>query len=127
MKFGHPGASARAVKLARSLEVLLAHLGYAFAGTFETLHETAVREGEDLGNSEQRQSRRGFLNPSLVRSISFWITSICILVAVVASLLAIWKFAGTDILWRTVATCAVIGSGTVAFYWVNVLFGNTSD
>ena len=80
-----------------------------------------------MGNSEQRQSRRGFLNPSLVRSISFWITSVCILVAVLASLLAIWKFAGTDILWRTVATCAVIGSGTVAFYWVNVLFGNTSD
>ena len=77
-------------------------------------------------NSE-RQSRRGFLNPSLVRTISFWITSACILVAVLASLLAIWKFAGTDILWRTVATCAVIGSGTVAFYWVNVLFGNTLD
>ena len=80
-----------------------------------------------MSNSEQRQRRRGFLNPSLVRSVSFWVTSLCILVAVLASLLAIWNFAGTDILWRTVATCAVIGSGTVAFYWVNVLFGNTSD
>jgi len=65
-----------------------------------------------MSNFEQRQTRRGFLNPSLVRSISFWITSLCILVAVLASLLAIWNFAGTDILWRTVATCAVIGSGT---------------
>jgi uncharacterized membrane-anchored protein len=55
------------------------------------------------------------------------VTSACILVAVLASLLAIWKFAGTDILWRTVATCLVIGSGTVAFYWINVLFGKTSD
>lgn len=81
----------------------------------------------DLSNPEQRQARRGYLNPSLVRSVSFWITSACILVAVLASLLAIWKFAGTDILWRTVATCAVIGSGTVAFYWVNVLFGTTSE
>jgi hypothetical protein len=80
---------------------------------------------ENLSNSEERQSRRGYLNPSLVRSVSFWITSACILVAVLASLLAIWKFAGTDILWRTVATCAVIGSGTVAFYWINVLFGTT--
>jgi hypothetical protein len=82
---------------------------------------------ENLSNSEERQSRRGYLNPSLVRSVSFWITSACILVAVLASLLAIWKFAGTDILWRTVATCAVIGSGTVAFYWINVLFGTTSE
>jgi uncharacterized membrane-anchored protein len=63
----------------------------------------------------------------MVRTISFWTTSGCILVAVLASLLAIWKFTGTDILWRTVATCAVIGAGTVAFYWVNVLFGKTSD
>ncbi|HEV2826423.1 MAG TPA: hypothetical protein VGW76_02385 [Pyrinomonadaceae bacterium] len=80
-----------------------------------------------MSESEQRASRRGYLNPSLVRSVSFWITSLCILVAVLASLLAIWKFAGTDILWRTVATCLVIGSGTVAFYWVNVLFGRTMD
>lgn len=63
----------------------------------------------------------------MVRTISFWTTSASILVAVVASLLAIWNFTGTDILWRTVATCAVIGAGTVAFYWVNVLFGKNSD
>ena len=80
-----------------------------------------------MQNSPQSQKKRGYLNPRKVRSFSFWITSACILVAVLASLLAIWKFAGTDILWRTVATCAVIGSGTVAFYWVNVLFGKTSD
>lgn len=80
-----------------------------------------------MSESQPRQARRGYLNPSLVRSVSFWITSACILVAVLASLLAIWKFAGTDILWRTVATCAVIGSGTVAFYWVNVLFGKIAD
>jgi hypothetical protein len=48
---------------------------------------------------------------------------VCVLVAVVACLLAIWKFTGTDALWRTVATCAVIGGGTVAFYLINTLFG----
>ena len=89
---------------------------------------SSTSNGEEaLPDSEPRQSRRGYLNPSLVRSVSFWITSVCILVAVLASLLAIWQFAGTDILWRTVATCAVIGSGTVAFYWVNVLFGKASE
>ena len=77
--------------------------------------------------SESRRPRRGFLNPEFIRSMAFWITSACILVAVLASLLAIWNFAGSDILWRTVATCAVIGIGTVAFYWVNVLFGKTSE
>ena len=81
----------------------------------------------DSQNSQQRQKRRGFLNSLVLKSICFWTTSACILVAVVASLLAIWKFTGTDVLWRTVATCAVIGSGTIAFYWINVLFGNVSD
>jgi len=80
-----------------------------------------------LQSTRPGSNGRGYLDPRAVRSFSFWITSACILVAVVASLLAIWRFAGTDILWRTVATCAVIGSGTVAFYWVNVLFGKTSD
>jgi hypothetical protein len=66
---------------------------------------------------------RGFLNPGLVRAFSFWITSLCVLIAVVASLLAIWQFSGTDVLWRTVASCAVIGGGTLAFSLVNGLFG----
>lgn len=87
----------------------------------------SAHPGVNLENSQPRRKKRGFLNPEMVRSISFWTTSGCILVAVLSALLAIWKFAGTDILWRTVATCAVIGSGTVAFYWINVLFGKTSD
>jgi len=66
--------------------------------------------------------RRGYLNPAVVLRLSFWITTICILVAVVASVLAIWDFTGTDALWRTVATCAVIGAGTVIFSWINGLF-----
>lgn len=66
--------------------------------------------------------RRGYLNHAVVTQVSFWTTSLCILVAVVASVLAIWKFAGTDVLWRTVATCAVIGAGTLTFSWINGLF-----
>ena len=66
--------------------------------------------------------KRGFLNPRVVTKISFWTTSGCILVAVVACLLAIWQFTGTDVLWRTVATCAVVGGGMIAFYVINTIF-----
>jgi uncharacterized membrane protein YwaF len=69
---------------------------------------------------------RGFLNPKRVTLLSFWTTAICILVAVVASILAIWEFTGTDALWRTVATCVVVGVGTLAFSWINSLFGESS-
>jgi hypothetical protein len=84
-----------------------------------------------VANEGQHSARsprsRGFLNPQSVRGLAFWTTSLCILVAVVACLLAIWEFTGTDILWRTVATCAVIGGGTLAFSWLNMLFGEHGD
>lgn len=70
-----------------------------------------------------RPIRRGFLNNRTVRAFSFWTTSMCILVAVGASLLAIWEFTGTDVLWRTVATCSVVALGAVSFSWVNDIFG----
>ena len=74
-------------------------------------------------NADTSLGRRGFLNRRRVMLFSFWITAVCILVAVVASILAIWEFTGTDALWRTVATCVVVGVGTLAFAWVNMLFG----
>lgn len=81
----------------------------------------------DAPPSDRRAPDRGFLNPRLVRSVSFWTTSLCLVVAVVACLLAIWQFAGTDVLWRTVATCAVIGGGASAFSFLNALFGDRAN
>ena len=72
---------------------------------------------------ERRGARRGFLSSKIVRALSFWLTSMCVLVAVVASLLAIWDFTGTDVLWRTVATCAVVATGSMTFSWINAIFG----
>jgi hypothetical protein len=69
-----------------------------------------------------KPTRRGYLNPAVVVRLAFWTTTLCILVAVVASVLAIWEYTGTDVLWRTVATCAVIGAGTLTFSWINGLF-----
>jgi len=71
----------------------------------------------DSPHAERRPTKCGFLNPQLIRGLAFWITSLCLLVVVVACLLAIWGFTDTDILWRTVATCAVIGGDTITFSW----------
>jgi hypothetical protein len=46
-----------------------------------------------------------------------------LLISVAASVLAIWQFANTDTLWRTVATCIVVAGGTAAFALVNAAFG----
>jgi hypothetical protein len=70
---------------------------------------------------------RGYLSPDLVLRFSFWTITACIVIAVFAAVLAIWEFTGTDALWRTVATCAVIGAGTLTFSWINGLFAPDSD
>jgi hypothetical protein len=72
--------------------------------------------------ASKRLTRRGFLNPHVVHAISFWIITACIVVAVVAAILAIWEFTKTDVLWRTVATCVVIAAGTSLFAHVNGSF-----
>ena len=81
-----------------------------------------MRDASIDPDGSPRRQRRGFLNPNAVVACTFWTTCLCILVAVVASILAIWQFTRTDVLWRTVATCAVIGGGMLAFSFVNRLF-----
>jgi hypothetical protein len=75
-----------------------------------------------MGVESSKPKPRGYLNPAVVVRVAFWTTTLCIMVAVVASVLAIWEYTGTDVLWRTVATCTVIGAGTLTFSWINGLF-----
>ena len=67
---------------------------------------------------------RGYLPPRAVRGFAFFVITLCIVISVVASVLAIWEFAKTDILWRTVATCFVVASGVAIFAFVNLAFGD---
>lgn len=70
---------------------------------------------------------RGFLSPEKVRAFAFWMITLCILISVVAATLAIWDFSLKDALWRTIATCLVIGFGTMVFALVNMSFGASDE
>ncbi len=70
---------------------------------------------------------RGFLSPAKVRAFAFWMITLCILISVVAATLAIWDFSLKDALWRTIATCLVIGFGTMVFALVNMSFGASDE
>jgi uncharacterized membrane protein YwaF len=84
-------------------------------------------QGTDAMTTRSTLQRRGFLNVRRVTALAFWITTTCVLIAVVTSILAIWEFTGTDALWRTVATCVVVGIGTLTFSWINSLFGMRNE
>jgi len=66
--------------------------------------------------------RQGFLAPDRVRRLALWTVTACIIVATFVAILAIWQFAGTEVLWRSFATCGVIAAGTLVFAWVNEAF-----
>ena len=78
---------------------------------------------QDLSSSTSK-AKRGYINPKAVKGFAFFIITICIVISVVASILAIWKFAETDVLWRTVATCFVVAGGVGIFALVNGVFGD---
>ena len=74
-----------------------------------------------------KKQKKGFLNPKVVKTISFFSISVCIVFSVVMCILAIWEYADPDIFWRTVATLGVIGIGTAVFAYVNGIFGSDED
>ena len=83
------------------------------------MNERKAREALPSKGSENR----GYISPNIVKGFSFFVISVCIVISVVATILAIWKFAETDVLWRTVATCFVVASGAAIFTFVNAVFG----
>lgn len=74
-----------------------------------------------------KKKPRGFLNPGKVRAFAFYLITLCILVSVVASILAIWDFAQQDSLWRTIATCVVVAFGCGFFAVINMSFGTPEE
>lgn len=67
--------------------------------------------------------RRGLINPTKVKLVTFGTITTCIAISVIACILAIWDFTKQDTLWRTVATCIVIIGGMVAFGVTNAFYG----
>lgn len=69
--------------------------------------------------------RRGFLNPMLVRSVSFAVISLCLLFCTVISILAVWDFiVRDDLIWRAFSTMLIVALATWVFNQVNERFGD---
>ena len=72
---------------------------------------------------KKRKQNKGFLNPKVVRAVTFYIISACIIFSVAVCILAIWNYAKTDVFWRMIATLGVIAIGSAVFAFVNGIFG----
>jgi len=78
----------------------------------------------DDSTLSQGRENRGYMNPRVVKGFAFVVITLCLVTSVVACILAIWQFADTDVLWRTVATCCVVAGGAAIFAVVNRVFGD---
>lgn len=81
-------------------------------------------EPESRSTLPAHNSRHGYFNAIVIKGFCFFVITICIVISVVAAILAIWEFAGTDVLWRTVATCCVVAAGTAIFTVTNTVLGD---
>jgi hypothetical protein len=77
---------------------------------------------EDSASSRDR-GNPGYMNARIVKGLAFVVITLCLVISAVACILAIWQFASTDVLWRTVATCWVVAAGAAIFAFVNRVLG----
>jgi hypothetical protein len=80
-------------------------------------------EEQKPGKKRMLRSGKGYLNPRVVRALTFYVITICIVLSVIACILAIWDYADKDVFWRMVSTFAVIASGSALFALINNIFG----
>ena len=83
-----------------------------------------MEEHDGASSQVKGKEARGYIKPQAVKRFAFCVTTLCLVISVVACILAIWQFAQTDILWRTVATCFVVAAGVMIFAVVNTIFGD---
>ena len=71
----------------------------------------------------QKRKPKGFLNPTIVRAISFYVIVICIAASVFVSIMAVWGYGDENVIWKMISTFAIIGIGIAVFAYVNGVFG----
>ena len=81
-------------------------------------------ENDSVKHKQDKKKQKGFLSPRGVKSAVFIIMTLCVIFGVVVSILAIWDFAKSDVLWRTLATLGVIWLGSLVFSIINTRFGD---
>jgi len=83
-----------------------------------------MSNNDNIIEKEKERKVRGFLNGRSVKAITFTIISLCIILSILFSILAIWDFAKQDVLFRTLATLGVVCLGCIIFTIINDRFGD---
>ena len=78
----------------------------------------------ELYESDRREtSKAGVIDPGKVKTALFILSSGCVAICVVMSILAIWDYVGNDAAFKMIASSGVLGAGAVLFDLLNRKFG----
>lgn len=66
---------------------------------------------------------KGYLDHRIIKGAIFYICTICLLLGMVSSVLAIWDILDEQGLHRSLGTLAVIAFGSLLFMGINLAFG----
>ena len=66
---------------------------------------------------------KGYLDHRIIKGAIFYICTICLLLGMVSSVLAIWDVLDEEGLHRALGTLAVIAFGSLLFMGINLAFG----
>lgn len=66
---------------------------------------------------------KGYLDHRIIKGTIFYICTICLLLGMVCSVLAIWDLIDEQGLHRSLGTLAVIAFGSLLFMGINLAFG----
>ena len=67
---------------------------------------------------------KGYLDHRVIKGAIFYICTLCLLLAMIASVLAIWEMIGEEHLNQCLGTLAVIAFGSLLFLGLNLAFGS---
>lgn len=79
------------------------------------------QESNKLSNA---MSAKGYLPHSIIKGFVFWILSFCLAAATASGILREWGTIGDVVAGRCLWTAFILALGSVAFLFVNYLFGD---
>lgn len=87
--------------------------------------DSNANTGQTPALEKPRPAAKGFINPRIVKTISFTIVSLSLFFCTVLSILAVWDFiTQDDIVWRAFSTMLIVGLASWVFAAINERFGD---
>lgn len=79
------------------------------------------------GYMNEKGARRGIVNPKIFRIVCFVIISVATIIFTAISILAVWDFTKSDVVWRSITSLGIIVVSVIVLMIANETLGKYND